>query len=480
MPRSASSRASGCCCSAHPARASRRCCTASPACSAATTRASRPASCSSTASRPRARAVARAWCCRTPTARRSSRGSATTSRSAARTSASRATRSGRGCATALDAVGLDVPLDRSTSALSGGQKQRLALAGVHRDAPGRHPARRADREPRPRRGRRGAGCRGPRARCAPGDARGRRAPARCVAAARRPGDRARAAPTGRASSPTARPTRCSRDGAASSPPAGCGFPASRPRSRPPPAAPPGETLLTRASRSSVARVRGIPVAGPLDLEVRAGEVLGVIGPNGAGKSTLGLTLAGLHPAGGGPGRGIRLCCRRARSRRPIAWPSRALLTRIGTVFQDPEHQLLTTTVRAELEVGPRALGLRRRGDRRARRRAARAAAAGRARRGEPLHALGRREAAADRRGGARDAAARAWCSMSPPSGRMPPPGPSSSRIIARLRDDGRRDRRDHARRDGARGPARAPIRGRSRHVSARLTARSRAAGRSRS
>ena len=30
---------------------------------------------------------------------------------------------------ALDAVGLDVPLDRSTSALSGGQKQRLALAG---------------------------------------------------------------------------------------------------------------------------------------------------------------------------------------------------------------------------------------------------------------------------------------------------------------------------------------------------------------
>ena len=27
------------------------------------------------------------------------------------------------------------------------------------------------------------------------------------------------------------------------------------------------------------------------------------------------------------------------------------------MFQDPEHQLLTTTVRAELEVGPRALGL---------------------------------------------------------------------------------------------------------------------------
>ena len=44
-------------------------------------------------------------------------------------------------------------------------------------------------------------------------------------------------------------------------------------------------------------------------------------------------------------------------RQPIRWTSRQLLTRIGTVFQDPEHQLLAKTVREELEVGPRALGL---------------------------------------------------------------------------------------------------------------------------
>ena len=37
---------------------------------------------------------------------------------------------------ALDAVGLDVPLDHSTAALSGGQKQRLALAGVLAMRPG--------------------------------------------------------------------------------------------------------------------------------------------------------------------------------------------------------------------------------------------------------------------------------------------------------------------------------------------------------
>jgi energy-coupling factor transport system ATP-binding protein len=42
---------------------------------------------------------------------------------------------------------------------------------------------------------------------------------------------------------------------------------------------------------------------------------------------------------------------------PIAWRSRQLLTRIGTVFQQPEHQFLTSTVRAELSVGPVALGL---------------------------------------------------------------------------------------------------------------------------
>src|SRR5690606_2902252 len=39
-------------------------------------------------------------------------------------------------AEALDAVGLDVPPDRSTSTLSGGQKQRLALAGVLAMRPG--------------------------------------------------------------------------------------------------------------------------------------------------------------------------------------------------------------------------------------------------------------------------------------------------------------------------------------------------------
>jgi energy-coupling factor transport system ATP-binding protein len=34
------------------------------------------------------------------------------------------------------------------------------------------------------------------------------------------------------------------------------------------------------------------------------------------------------------------------------WPARELVTRIGTVFQDPEHQFLTSRVRDELMLGP--------------------------------------------------------------------------------------------------------------------------------
>ena len=98
-----------------------------------------------------ARAAGRGWCCRTRTPGRSSPGSATTSRSDARTSASRATEIWPRVRAALDAVGLEVPLDRPTKALSGGQKQRLALAGRARDA-SRPPApRRAHGQPRPAR-----------------------------------------------------------------------------------------------------------------------------------------------------------------------------------------------------------------------------------------------------------------------------------------------------------------------------------------
>jgi energy-coupling factor transporter ATP-binding protein EcfA2 len=51
-----------------------------------------------------------------------------------------------------------------------------------------------------------------------------------------------------------------------------------------------------------------------------------------------------------------------RGHEPIAsWRARDLAQRIGTVFQDPEHQFLASSVRAELLLGPMQAGVDRAG-----------------------------------------------------------------------------------------------------------------------
>ena len=131
--------------------------------------------------------------------------------------------------------------------------------------------------------------------------------------------------------------------------------------------PAGEPLL--AGRGLAIGYRtGRPVRTGLEVAVPAGRSTAVVGPNGAGKTTLALTLAGLlAPLAGrveaaGPLRPERTgLLTRAMRRRldpvdPATWASRDLLTRIGVVFQNPEHQFVAPSVRAELGVGPRALG----------------------------------------------------------------------------------------------------------------------------
>jgi energy-coupling factor transporter ATP-binding protein EcfA2 len=84
--------------------------------------------------------------------------------------------------------------------------------------------------------------------------------------------------------------------------------------------------------------------GGVDASVRAGEALAVTGPNGSGKSTLALLVAGLLR----PARGRVVL----EDTEPWSLPARRLVARVGTVFQDPEHQFVTGRVDEELMVGP--------------------------------------------------------------------------------------------------------------------------------
>ena len=131
----------------------------------------------------------------------------------------------------------------------------------------------------------------------------------------------------------------------------------------PPAAPPRRER-PRAETLVIAEHAGFRYPGmqadavtDVDVSARSSEVLAIVGPNGSGKSTLGLMLAGLlAPRTGRVVAGEALWA--GHGREPMtAWPARDLVRRIGTVFQDPEHQFLAGSVRDELLLGPRRAGL---------------------------------------------------------------------------------------------------------------------------
>ena len=249
----------------------------------------------------------------------------------------------------LDEVGLAVPLDRATANLSGGQKQRLALAGVLAMRPGLllldEPTANLD----------------PQGVTEVRDAVGRvldATGATLVVVEHRVAvwqdlvDRVIVLGTDGLiadGSPTEVLDRRGADLAARGiwvP----GHPPARPVRRPRPAA---QVELT-ARALSVGRTHAVLEG--VQLDVSSAQGLAITGPNGSGKSTLGLTLAGLLP----PVAGELTASddlRRGIPPRPWRWRSRDLLTRIGTVFQEPEHQFLAPTVRAELAIGPRALKL---------------------------------------------------------------------------------------------------------------------------
>ncbi|KQS09370.1 hypothetical protein ASG04_07445 [Curtobacterium sp. Leaf183] len=294
---------------------------------------------------------------------------------------------------ALDVVGLDLPLDRSTTMLSGGQRQRLALAGVLAMRPG------------------GLVLDEP---CANLDPDGVRqvhdavrsllddTGATMLVVEHRIGtwldlvDRLVLLAPGGGVLADGPPARVLGEHAASLTAAGVWVPGADPaqgsaRSPDPVRGPVGHPDLLVAAGLGTARGKRHPVGHGIDLTIRAGEVLAVTGPNGVGKSTLGLTLAGLlRPADGTLRATDALTTTTATpaatttttttttatpaatttttttttatpattttDAAPHAWTSRQLAARIGTVFQDPEHQFVARTVREELAAGPVALG----------------------------------------------------------------------------------------------------------------------------
>ncbi|HET6380302.1 MAG TPA: ABC transporter ATP-binding protein [candidate division Zixibacteria bacterium] len=116
-----------------------------------------------------------------------------------------------------------------------------------------------------------------------------------------------------------------------------------------PAAPPridldGVTYTYPTRDGAVRALEGVT------LTIGPGERVAVVGQNGSGKSTLVRHLNGLlRPTGG------EVCF----DDRPTRRRSVADLARVvGLVFQDPDRQIFAGTVRAEVEFGPRNLGLR--------------------------------------------------------------------------------------------------------------------------
>ncbi|MBA2388815.1 MAG: ABC transporter ATP-binding protein, partial [Geodermatophilaceae bacterium] len=116
----------------------------------------------------------------------------------------------------------------------------------------------------------------------------------------------------------------------------------------------GQTLLSAVAAGFSYPRSPVAALAPTSLDLVAGQMTAVTGPNGSGKSTLGLLLAGLRAPGTGVVRastGLASGVRRGR-REPSRWSAGELVTRIGTVFQNPEHQFLTQRLRDELALGP--------------------------------------------------------------------------------------------------------------------------------
>jgi energy-coupling factor transport system ATP-binding protein len=95
---------------------------------------------------------------------------------------------------------------------------------------------------------------------------------------------------------------------------------------------------------------GVRAVDGVDLRIAPGERVALVGQNGSGKTTLVRHLNGLLR----PTAGRVLVDGRDAAARTVA----QLASRVGLAFQDPDRQIFARSVRAEVQFGPRNIGLR--------------------------------------------------------------------------------------------------------------------------
>lgn len=87
----------------------------------------------------------------------------------------------------------------------------------------------------------------------------------------------------------------------------------------------------------------------IDLSIKEREFVALIGQNGSGKTTLSKLIAGLLK----PTRGNIIVDGVDATKTPL----NLLVTKVGYVFQNPDHQIFNSTVYREIAYGPENLGL---------------------------------------------------------------------------------------------------------------------------
>ena len=258
-------------------------------------------------------------------------------------------------ADSLSAVGLDVPLDHSTTELSGGQKQRLALASILAMGPGLllldEPT--ANLDP--------SGVAEVRAAV---EAVVERTGATMVVVEHRVDvwaplvDRVIVVADGRIAADGPLDEVLDQQGDALRE-RGIWLPGDDVAAEvgPAPEAAPASSEaapIARVSNLTIGYDKASPVRSGIDLTIERGVSTCIVGANGAGKSTFALTLAGLLPPLEGT---VEVETSDGTAGDPHGWPSKRLLGRMSMVFQEPEYQFLASTVAEELAIGPRAVGM---------------------------------------------------------------------------------------------------------------------------